>query len=62
MSVEPKYKLKDRVRENHGSYIYIIDDYYEDDEDIIYIVHSLTSDTMKELKETDLVFAGFKSF
>ena len=61
MSSEPKYKLKDRVRENHGSYIYIVDDYYEDDEDIIYITHSLTSDTRKELKETDLVFAGFKS-
>lgn len=61
MSIEPKYKLKDRVRENHGSYIYIIDDYYEDGEDIIYIAHSLISETIRELKESDIVFAGFKS-
>ena len=61
MSISPKYKLKDRVKEKRGSYIYIIDDYYEDNGNIIYIAHSLTSNTVKKLKETDLVFAGIKS-
>lgn len=57
----PKYKVRDRIRPIKESYIYIIDDYYEDEDgDIVYVVHANTkSQKTKEVKEKDVVFAGY---
>ncbi len=59
--IEPKYKLKDRVRPRGGSTIYIVDGYVEDEETgkLIYALHSLTTDTEKFIYEDELDFAGY---
>lgn len=59
--MDPKYKCNDKVRPLRESFIYIIDDYYmNDDNEIIYITHIDSPYTkIREFKEEDLTFAGF---
>lgn len=64
MSIKAKYRKYDKVRPMKGSFLYIIDDAYVDDEgSIIYITHAENSFNgaiiRKEFKEEDIVFAGF---
>lgn len=64
-NIKPKYRVKDRVRVLRQSYIYIVDDYYYDEElaQYIYIVHGLDSiSSIKHFTENELSFAGFTFF
>ena len=59
--MKPKYKHNDKVVPLKDSFIYIIDDYYiNEDNEIIYIAHIDSSyKKVREFKEEDLTFAGF---
>ena len=60
--LKPKYQLSDRVMPLGGSYIYIVDDCYydEESEQFIYLTHGLDSPRIhKNFPENKLSFAGF---
>ena len=58
---DPRFKLHDRVKPFKGSSIYIVDGmiYDEQEQEYVYQVHSLVSDTPKVYMEHELVFAGY---
>lgn len=60
--LKPKYQISDRVLPLGGSYIYIVDDCYYDNDinQYMYMVHGLDSPTtIKYFEENKLSFAGF---
>ena len=62
---KPKYHKKDKVLASGWGYIYIIDDYYYDEElkEFIYITHGLDSySTVKSFPESKLFFSGVSFF
>lgn len=67
MEIKAKYQVCDKVRPMKGSFLYIIDDVYVNDEgSVVYITHEANSFKgaiiRKEFKEEDVVFAGSKTF
>lgn len=63
---KPKFQEKDRVKQIRGSFIYIIDEIYydeNDDELPIYSVHGLDSPSVKKMfVEDELEFIGFSNY
>ena len=64
--MEPKFHEKDRVMQLRGSFIYVVDEIYwdEDSNELpVYAVHGLDSPSVKKFfKEDELKFIGFSNY